>query len=1034
MNPIPNSPTIPASAPETVIGVQPPLRNLPESQSKTLQASGLLYMTSLDIGNATFAVYDPDTNSWTALAPYETGCQMAVSSTGQLFVYGFNTQTIDVYDPVSDTWMPIAPAPPGSTGVMCNLEIAKTGELLYTEWMGNTLWYTMGGVWNTLPLPFTTNAMGDYDPTTDQYVIGEAWTTNAHWIDLNTWTITDYYSPIANGENARFGVVMGNRYYFEAGGSNIHSFDLSNPAFPPFDHGVNWGWYSSAAGDRANSVIYNASIDGTGLALFDPVANTLSPLTGYSVSIWHSSVAFVPSGGQQAPIFAQIENWDPARLQLIDWAANYGQVIVQPGHVEWTGDINEPITIMLTKWFHVEPGDWTDTVLWEELWLDQTELEQRPVNIIHNIDVPDLTVEPLQLDATLFPDEQLTQPLKLCNVGNADLTWSLAEAGAPKQIQTVLWDNGPLITHPGGGFGGADASAVQTALGMTVYGFGHNYTVGYWLADDFEITDPTGWDLSSIKFYAYQTNSGNTPTITGVYYQILDGPPDAGGTVICGDTVTNRLANTQWVNKYRVLDTDLLNTARPPMDDTVAIAPGCEHLVPGTYWIMWSTSGSLASGPWAPPISVLGETTTGNALQSPDYGATWAVIVDGGTLTAQGLPFIIEGEVSGAFDLPWLSENPTSGTVLPGECQVVDVTFDSTGLPPALYSGSLDVTSNDPDTPMVNVPVTLTVLGVPDIEVNLSPLVMTLYPDETGTIVRSIGNVGNADLTWDISETAPWLIVNPASGTTAPDGSTPVEYIFNSAGLTPGDYHITINIHSNDPDEADLPLDATLTVEAVPVPDIEVTAPPLEMTLQPDQTASITMTIGNIGNADLIWNITEDVEAEWFTEEPFAGTTPPNGSTEVDLTFDSAGLTPGVYQTDLVISSNDPDEASISIPVTLTVVAPDIVVTPPTLEISLMPNQIGMLSFTISNVGDYDLEWSLIDDAGWLVEIPTNGTIAPAGSTQVEVTIDSTGLAPGHYTATITISSDDPDEPTVMLDVSLTVLNYNFYLPIIQKH
>ncbi len=39
--------------------------------------------------------------------------------------------------------------------------------------------------------------------------------------------------------------------------------------------------------------------------------------------------------------------------------------------------------------------------------------------------------------------------------------------------EVVLYDNGPLVTHPGGGAGGADASAVQTALAMTLYGVGY---------------------------------------------------------------------------------------------------------------------------------------------------------------------------------------------------------------------------------------------------------------------------------------------------------------------------------------------------------------------------------------------------------------------------------------------------------------------------------------------------------------------------------------------------------------------------------
>ena len=38
-------------------------------------------------------------------------------------------------------------------------------------------------------------------------------------------------------------------------------------------------------------------------------------------------------------------------------------------------------------------------------------------------------------------------------------------------LATVLWDNGPFITHYGTGFGGADESLVQTSLGMVAWGW-----------------------------------------------------------------------------------------------------------------------------------------------------------------------------------------------------------------------------------------------------------------------------------------------------------------------------------------------------------------------------------------------------------------------------------------------------------------------------------------------------------------------------------------------------------------------------------
>jgi len=284
----------PPPPPETLGGWQPSLRAVPATSRVPASPGGLLYLTSLDVPETTFAVYDPVADSWTTLNAYETGCQMAVSRLNQLYAYGNSTSTIDRYDPATDTWTPVFPVPPGSSGAYCNLEMTNTGEFLYTQFGSSTLWYTAGLVWNTLALPFPANVMGDYDPVSDQYVIGEAFTTNAHAIDVHTWAITNYSSPLSNGEYARFGVLMANRCYFEAGGSNLHSFDLSSPALPPLDHGVTPGWYTSAAADRVHRVIYSASLDSTGLSLFDPRTDSFTPLTGYSTSSWHSSLAFVP--------------------------------------------------------------------------------------------------------------------------------------------------------------------------------------------------------------------------------------------------------------------------------------------------------------------------------------------------------------------------------------------------------------------------------------------------------------------------------------------------------------------------------------------------------------------------------------------------------------------------------------------------------------------------------------------------------------------------------------------------------------------
>ena len=60
-------------------------------------------------------------------------------------------------------------------------------------------------------------------------------------------------------------------------------------------------------------------------------------------------------------------------------------------------------------------------------------------------------------------------------------------------------------------------------------------------------------------------------------------------------------------------------------------------------------------------------------------------------------------------DVPWLSVAPTAGSSPSGGSSPVTVGFNSTGLAVGTYNATLCVTSNDPQTPLVEVPVSLTV-------------------------------------------------------------------------------------------------------------------------------------------------------------------------------------------------------------------------------------------------------------------------------------------------------------------------------------
>jgi len=214
---------------------------------------------------------------------------------------------------------------------------------------------------------------------------------------------------------------------------------------------------------------------------------------------------------------------------------------------------------------------------------------------------------------------------------------------------SVLYDNGPLVNSPGTGAGGADESVVQSAsLAMNTLGFGHQVPFGNRIADDFTVADSAGWQIDTITFFAYQTGSSTTSTLTTVDLNIWDGPPAAPGSEIVFSTnATGADLNTSWTGIYRVTETTGGDTNRPIMAIQVALNTFLPH---GTFWLDWQTDGTLASGPWAPPITIDGETTTGNGLQSLDDGVSYAAANDSGTLTQQGFPFIVSGSLPCQID------------------------------------------------------------------------------------------------------------------------------------------------------------------------------------------------------------------------------------------------------------------------------------------------------------------------------------------------------------------------------------------------
>jgi len=93
----------------------------------------------------------------------------------------------------------------------------------------------------------------------------------------------------------------------------------------------------------------------------------------------------------------------------------------------------------------------------------------------------------------------------------------------------------------------------------------------------------------------------------------------------------------------------------------------------------------------------------GAGLEMDELGNLWMIDQDPNTV------YLIDSGVPAFNDVPWLSENPTVGTLAPGASQEIEVQIDTAGLEPGIYIATLRVLTNSGRQPVVSVPVRLLV-------------------------------------------------------------------------------------------------------------------------------------------------------------------------------------------------------------------------------------------------------------------------------------------------------------------------------------
>ncbi|MCK5080342.1 MAG: hypothetical protein KAR09_10375, partial [Bacteroidales bacterium] len=253
-------------------------------------------------------------------------------------------------------------------------------------------------------------------------------------------------------------------------------------------------------------------------------------------------------------------------------------------------------------------------------------------------------------------------------------------------------------------------------------------------------------------------------------------------------------------------------------------------------------------------------------------------------------------------------------------------------------------------------------------------------------------------------------------------------------------------------------------------PNIEINPESFEVTLPPDNQTTQTLTISNIGEADLEFSITKyyqpnksskayctsvgggDEYIQNVTIGSINNTTPQ--SYYADYTSQSTVVVPGMSYP-ITITNGDPnwptdqcgiwvdwnqnedfyDDAPITVsgspgvgPYTANIVPPvDAMPGPARMRVQIIYSATPdpcTASFSYGEVEDYTLVVDS-DFTDWLTFSPVLGTIPGSGTTGIDVTFNSTDMEEGDYYADLIISSNDPVEPQVIVPCTLHVGGYN---------
>jgi len=300
----------------------------------------------------------------------------------------------------------------------------------------------------------------------------------------------------------------------------------------------------------------------------------------------------------------------------------------------------------------------------------------------------------------------------------------------------------------------------------------------------------------------------------------------------------------------------------------------------------------------------------------------------------------------------------------------------------------------------------------------------------TGTINLSLSSIisSNPDITTNLSA---------SNNTVTPKDTNEIIVTFQPTSAA--NYNASLQINSNDTPNSPKIVSVSGIGSATPVPDIQVSASTLNFgNIKLDAPAvSRTVTIYNKGTANL--NISSIATDDAVFTDNISGSQilPSNGNLTVQVTFKPTASK--VYDANLIIQNNDPDDATLFVALHGSSIFPEIFLLTSNLNFGNVPvTTASDLTITVENEGTDTLKISGFQKSSELTGVisitPTSYNILPSASKNFKATF--TPVNPILYTGEIIILNNDQPEtvhvsgqgidnipPTITFDPSVLAAN-----------